>query len=121
MKFTTKGSITIDVDFDHEMRKLIFSVTDTGIGIKKQEQTKLFEIFGKLQSSSKQNQQGIGMGLNVCKRIVSYFGGDMWIESDYGKGSKFSFNFIINEFSIHHNNEYNVNSNEIIVNAVLRD
>ena len=55
MKFTTKGYITIDVDFDHGMRKLFFSVTDTGIGIKKCEQIKLFKIFGKLQSSSKQN------------------------------------------------------------------
>ena len=117
MKFTTKGSITIDVDFDHKLKKLFFSVTDTGSGIKKQEQINLFKIFGKLQSNSKQNQQGIGMGLNVCKRIVSFFGGDIFIDSDYGKGSKFSFGFIINEFSMVENSDYNLDLNELPVNA----
>ena len=53
MKFTTDGTITIDVDFDPENNKLFFSVIDTGIGIKRNDQIKLFKIFGKLQSSSK--------------------------------------------------------------------
>ena len=50
------------------------------------------------------------MGLNVCKRIISYFGGDMSIDSDYGKGSSFHFNFIIDDFSMDKNVDYDHNN-----------
>ena len=53
MKFTSKGSITTEVDFDHVNKQLVISVVDTGIGIRKADQLKLFKMFGKLQSSSK--------------------------------------------------------------------
>ena len=56
-------------------------------------------MFGKLRSSSQQNQQGIGLGLNICKRIVNEYGGNIQVESEYGKGTKFSFNMIVKSFT----------------------
>lgn len=75
-----------------------FSVIDTGIGIRKADQVKLFKMFGKLKNSKEQNQQGIGLGLNVCKRIVGVFKGDMYCNSEKDKGSKFSFSFHVNSY-----------------------
>ena len=57
-------------------------------------------MFGKLQSSQKCNQQGIGLGLNVCKRIVNVFDGDLTVTSELGKGSKFSFSFTVKGFTM---------------------
>lgn len=98
LKFTNEGSITVEVEFDNANKKLLFSIIDTGIGIRKADQVKLFKMFGKLQSSQKCNQQGIGLGLNVCKRIVTVFDGTMSVTSELGKGSKFSFYFIVKDF-----------------------
>lgn len=70
MKFTQKGSITIEVGYDEPQRLLKFAVKDTGIGIGENDQSKLFKLFGKLQSSHQLNKAGIGLGLYICKKIV---------------------------------------------------
>jgi signal transduction histidine kinase len=67
MKFTAKGSITVNVHFNPEESFLITSVTDTGVGIKLSDQDKLFKVFGKLSATSSINTNGIGLGLNICK------------------------------------------------------
>jgi signal transduction histidine kinase len=51
LKFTNEGSITIEVEFDADNKKLYFNIIDTGIGIRKADQVKLFKMFGKLKSS----------------------------------------------------------------------
>jgi len=51
LKFTNEGSITIEVEFDTDTNKLLFNIIDTGIGIRKVDQVKLFKMFGKLSSS----------------------------------------------------------------------
>ena len=56
LKFTNEGSIRIECDFNHQTKHLEFSVIDTGIGMRKSDQVKLFKIFGKLKSSHGQNQ-----------------------------------------------------------------
>lgn len=66
-----------------------FTVADNGIGIEKEYFTKVFEIFQRLSPSS--HIEGTGVGLAVCQRIVRRFGGDIWLESEPGKGTVFHF------------------------------
>jgi signal transduction histidine kinase len=66
-------------------------VSDTGIGISEADQRKLFRLFGKLTTSSNMNTSGIGLGLNICKKIVETFGGGIYLQSKVGEGSHFTF------------------------------
>ena len=68
-----------------------FSVSDSGIGIKQEDQIKLFELFGKLKNTEDINTHGIGLGLNICKKLVESFGGSIWVKSQYMVGTTFSF------------------------------
>ena len=75
--------------------KIVISVLDTGIGIKKADQKKLFKTFVCLKSALKMNQQGVGLGLCITKDIVEQFGGKILMRSEYGVGSRFSFSFLL--------------------------
>ena len=67
------------------------SVVDSGIGISKEDQKKLFQPFQQIDSSVSKKHQGTGLGLNLCKKIIELHGGRIWIESDTGKGCRFMF------------------------------
>lgn len=67
------------------------SVSDNGIGISKEDQSKLFRIDIKTKSIGKSKEKGTGLGLILCKEFVEKNGGKIWVESDEGKGSKFIF------------------------------
>jgi signal transduction histidine kinase len=67
------------------------SVSDTGPGIATADQESIFEEFRQAQSSTTQKKGGTGLGLAIAKKIVELHGGKIWVESDVGKGSKFSF------------------------------
>lgn len=84
-KNTEEGSIVIKYEIDGE--KIVFSVTDTGIGIPKENHQKLFQRFGKLNEFT----QGAGLGLAISRQIVTRFGGDIWIDPDYTDGARFIF------------------------------
>lgn len=93
VKYTTEGSITMRAQGKKEMGKfyLIISVKDTGIGIKKQDIPKLFNAFERFEELKNHSIQGTGLGLNITSHLLGLMNSSLKIESEYGKGSKFSF------------------------------
>lgn len=79
-----------------EKDKIVISVTDTGVGIKKKDMIKLFKLFGSLQNTRQMNTQGIGLGLVISENIVKAFQGVIGLKSKYGKGTKFAFSILLN-------------------------
>ena len=70
---------------------LLFSVVDTGIGIKPEHQDVIFDAFRKVSSVEGTVYGGMGLGLNIVKRYVRLLGGDIWVESEFEKGVTFTF------------------------------
>ena len=94
IKFTEKGEILIEVELEKEVKDdvwLKFSVKDSGIGIKKEHQDKLFKSFSQADNSTTRKYGGSGLGLAICKNLTELMGGEIWLESEYGKGSTFNF------------------------------
>lgn len=94
VKFTREGKVAIRIDYrkksDDEI-ELQGVIEDTGIGIKKQDLGKLFRSFQQLDSKRNRNIEGTGLGLAISKQLLTLMNGDIRVESEYGKGSKFSF------------------------------
>jgi signal transduction histidine kinase len=67
------------------------SVTDTGIGIKAEDRPKLFQEFSQVESVYTRKYEGTGLGLALTKKLVELHGGEIWVESEFGKGSRFAF------------------------------
>jgi signal transduction histidine kinase len=67
------------------------SVEDTGIGIKEEDMPKLFKEFSQIESSYDKKYEGTGLGLALTKKLVELHGGSIWVESEFGKGSRFAF------------------------------
>ena len=72
-----------------------FNVRDTGIGIPVDKQDRLFKSFTQVDSSTTRHYGGTGLGLAICKRLVELMGGMIWVESDEGEGSTFSFTLLL--------------------------
>lgn len=91
-KFTKNGTITIKTDLIEG--KIVVSISDTGIGIEKEEQKHLFEKFyqaGRFNPDNPREQQGSGLGLFISRNIIELHRGEIWLESEKGKGSTFYF------------------------------
>ena len=88
-KFTPKGG---DITLRARKRDagLVIEVQDTGIGIAKDEQVRLFQPYSRL-NADRQRHPGLGLGLALAKQVVELHGGKIWVESELGKGSTFSF------------------------------
>ena len=71
----------------------MIQVKDTGIGISQDNMKKLFKNFGKLKDKNNMNENGCGLGLQICKKIAESMQGSINVESEYGKGSIFTFKF----------------------------
>lgn len=92
IKFTPKyGSIIISVAQSPRMRFLEFSIKDTGMGIKPENLQKLFRIDAKFSSEGTEGEKGTGLGLSLVREIVEKHGGNIHVESEFGKGSDFKF------------------------------
>ncbi|MDQ7096736.1 [Fe-Fe] hydrogenase large subunit C-terminal domain-containing protein [Desulfosporosinus sp. PR] len=89
VKFTSEGSVTCLCRKRGE--EVMISVVDQGIGIAREDEEKVFEKFKQIGDTLTDKPKGTGLGLPICKQIVEYHGGRIWVESEPGKGSCFSF------------------------------
>jgi len=89
-KFTPDGG-KLRVEAFRENNWCRVSVIDNGIGIKKRDQKRIFDPFCQLESSLSKEEGGTGLGLTIAKQIIEKHGGRIWVESEYGKGSRFTF------------------------------
>ncbi len=95
-KFTNEGRITISMSYERKSDSEIMvrvTVEDTGIGIKKNDLDKLFQSFQQVDSKRNRNVEGTGLGLAISKQLLTLMGGGISVQSEYGKGSAFSFEF----------------------------
>ncbi len=83
----------------HQQRRLELSVTDTGIGIAREQQSAIFEHFTQADSSSTRKYEGAGLGLTISAQLVRLMGGELKLQSQVGQGSCFYFQFRCREFS----------------------
>ena len=93
VKYTSKGRIIVRFGFRQDSPKvitLVVSVEDTGMGIKKADLDKLFDSFRQLDSKRNRNVEGTGLGLTICKQLLTLMGGEISVESEYEKGSNFT-------------------------------
>jgi signal transduction histidine kinase/CheY-like chemotaxis protein/HPt (histidine-containing phosphotransfer) domain-containing protein len=94
VKFTEKGIISIMITAKKNIEDnylLEFSVKDTGIGMTAEQLKDIFEPFSQGDQSTSRKYGGTGLGLSICKHLVGLFGGEIWVESTFGKGSTFYF------------------------------
>jgi two-component system sensor histidine kinase/response regulator len=94
IKFTDKGEVFVLVDAmeigDPDLR-LHFQVRDTGMGIPTEKQRMIFDAFAQADGSSTRKYEGTGLGLTISSRLAEMMGGDLWVESEPGRGSVFHF------------------------------
>lgn len=93
VKYTNQGSVTLQVSgrVEGENAILHFSVKDTGIGIRKEDIDKLSDEFLRLDVSRNRNVEGTGLGMNIAVQFLKLMGSELQIQSEYEKGSEFSF------------------------------
>jgi signal transduction histidine kinase len=89
-KYTPPGG-SIRLRAEVQNGTVLCSVADTGIGISPQDQEKLFEKFFRAEDEFVRQVEGTGLGLSIAKSIIELQGGEIWVESELGKGSVFSF------------------------------
>ena len=94
VKYTDTGSVDIFLEterIDDNHCKLIFSVKDTGIGIRKEDFSKLFKQYGQVDTTVNHHKEGTGLGLMISRQLIENMNGMVSVESEYGKGSTFGF------------------------------
>lgn len=88
VKYTEEGRITLEINASGD--QIIFSVKDTGIGIRKEDMDTLFDMFTRVDMKRHRNIEGSGLGLTIAKELCEQMGGQIYAESIYGKGSRFT-------------------------------
>jgi PAS domain S-box-containing protein len=94
IKFTDHGEVIVHADAEARTEKIMtlhFRVVDSGIGIPQDKQQLIFEAFTQADNSSTRRYGGTGLGLSICSQLVALMGGEIWVESEEGKGSTFHF------------------------------
>ncbi|HEX5690699.1 MAG TPA: ATP-binding protein, partial [Roseiflexaceae bacterium] len=99
IKFTERGEVVVSVKINDERHmdasaiagssSLVFSVRDTGIGIRAEDQVRLFTEFGRVDSAEVRQREGTGLGLRLSQRLAELLGGTIEVRSDFGVGSTF--------------------------------
>ena len=96
VKYTKEGRVDFYVNGyrkDEDTMSLSFRVKDTGIGIKPEDQTRLFESFTRLEEERNRSIEGTGLGMAIVTRLLDMMGSKLEMESEYGKGSTFTVRF----------------------------
>lgn len=125
LKFTDEGGITIklerlDQESENEHSYFIkFSVIDTGIGISKESQKKLFKPFSQTHAAQERQVGGSGLGLAICKKLAELMGGEIGIDSTLGKGSTFWFTAELNKNGSDPKPKNNTNTYKSTVKKIL--
>lgn len=94
VKFTESGDVVVKISLLEQQPNnvcLRFDVSDTGIGMNKEQQTRLFQPFSQADTSTTRTYGGTGLGLAICQNLTRLMGGEIWVSSEAGKGSVFSF------------------------------
>ncbi|MDL2207188.1 response regulator [Desulfovibrio sp. OttesenSCG-928-M16] len=108
LKFTEQGSVELHVSLapddphrpdapeaDAPPLRLLFTIKDTGIGMTPEEQERIFESFSQADGSTTRKYGGTGLGLAICRSLARMMGGDIWVQSERGRGSVFSFIIVV--------------------------
>jgi signal transduction histidine kinase len=95
VKFTPSGSVTVRAAAPDGGAAVVVSVADTGAGIAVGDQERVFEQFAQAGDTLSEAPRGTGLGLAICREIVEHHGGRIWLESELGVGSTFSFSLPI--------------------------
>ncbi len=90
IKFTSQGSVRLELaeESGNGLSMAVLHVVDTGMGIKPEDQQRLFQAFERLNSGSR--EEGTGLGLHLCRKLATLIGGRIEMESEYGRGSRFT-------------------------------
>ncbi len=94
IKFTERGEVVVSIDNEKELEESVelhVTVADTGIGIPREAQARIFGVFEQADGSTTRHYGGTGLGLAICSRLVGMMGGRIWLESEPGLGSRFHF------------------------------
>ena len=94
IKFTNQGEIAIRIscrEVDGEQAIVYFAIRDTGIGIPRDKQQRIFDSFTQVDASTTRHYGGTGLGLAICGQLVAMMGGEIWVESEEDQGSTFAF------------------------------
>ncbi|MEL6579002.1 MAG: ammonium transporter [Cyanobacteria bacterium J06621_12] len=91
IKFTDQGKVEIAAQQQDGTDELVISVKDTGIGIAENKRDRIFESFAQADGFTAREYGGMGLGLSVTKKLIESHGGNIWFESELGKGSQFNF------------------------------
>jgi signal transduction histidine kinase len=91
VKFTPDGGGVSLQARQSTAQEMEISVSDTGIGMKAEDMPKLFHEFSQIESAYDKNYEGTGLGLALSRKLVELHGGRIWVESDFGQGSRFTF------------------------------
>ena len=93
VKFTEDGEIALLIDVESESKSeevcLHFAIRDSGIGIAEEDQLRIFDAFRQVDGSARRSRGGTGLGLTITASLVRLLGGDLWLESEPGRGSAF--------------------------------
>src|SRR5206468_4533359 len=89
LKFTEHGEIRVSANLNSSADAVCFSVTDTGIGIPKEQQELIFQEFTQVPNPLQKHVKGTGLGLPLTKKLAALLGGSVGVESEPGKGSSF--------------------------------